>query len=61
MSVSANASSKLTDAERAQLTAYFVGLDQSADGKKRLASLTVQGFTPYEQAKLMELGKWLGL
>ncbi|WP_431094610.1 phosphate/phosphite/phosphonate ABC transporter substrate-binding protein [Polaromonas aquatica] len=55
------ASNKLTDAERAQLTAYFVGLDQSADGKKRLEALTVQGFSEYDQAKLMDLGKWLGL
>lgn len=55
------ASGKLTDAERAQLTAYFVGLDQSADGKKRLESLAVQGFAPYDQGKLMELGKWLGV
>jgi len=55
------ASGKLSDAERAQLTAYFVGLDQSADGKKRLEALTVQGFAPYDQAKLLELGKWLGV
>jgi phosphonate transport system substrate-binding protein len=55
------ASSKVTDAERAQITAYFVGLDQSADGKKRLESLAVQGFAEYDQAKLMELGKWLGV
>ena len=55
------ASGKLTDAERAQLSAYFVGLDQSADGRKRLDALTVQGFAEYDQAKLMDLGKWLGL
>ena len=55
------ASGKLTDAERAQLSTYFVGLDQSADGKKRLDALTVQGFAEYDQAKLMDLGKWLGL
>jgi phosphonate transport system substrate-binding protein len=55
------ASGKLSDAERAQITAYFVGLDQSADGKKRLESLGVQGFAEYDQAKLLELGKWLGV
>ncbi|MCZ8254348.1 MAG: phosphate/phosphite/phosphonate ABC transporter substrate-binding protein, partial [Polaromonas sp.] len=42
------ASSKLTEAERAQVKAYFVGLDQSADGKKRLEALTVQGFAEYD-------------
>jgi phosphonate transport system substrate-binding protein len=55
------ASNKLTDAQRAQLTAYFVGLDQSADGKRRLESLTVQGFAEYDQAALLEIGKWLGV
>ncbi len=55
------ASCKLTEAQRAQLTSYFVELDQSADGKKRLEALNVQGFLVSDQAALIGLGKWLGI
>lgn len=55
------ASSKLTEAQRAQLTSYFVELDQSADGKKRLEALNVQGFLVSDQAALIGLGKWLSI
>ncbi len=55
------ANSKLTEAQRVQISAYFIGLDQSADGKKRLEGLNVQGFVPGDQAALLDLGKWLGI
>lgn len=55
------ASAKVTDAQRAQLTAYFVGLDQSAEGKKRLEALNVQGFVEFDETALVGIGKWLGL
>jgi phosphonate transport system substrate-binding protein len=55
------ASSKISEAQRAQLTSYFVSLDQSAEGKKRLEGLNVQGFVEYDQAALVGLGKWLGI
>lgn len=55
------ASSKLSEAQRAQLTSYFVELDQSADGKKRLEALNVQGFLVSDQAALIGLGKWLSI
>lgn len=55
------ASSKITDAQRLELTAYFVGLEQTADGKKRLDALNVQGFVESDPAALTELGKWLGV
>lgn len=55
------ASGKLTDAQRAQLTGYFTGLEHSADGKKRLESLNVGGFLEYDQNTLAGIGKWLGV
>jgi phosphonate transport system substrate-binding protein len=55
------ASVKLSEEQRAQIAAYFIGLDQSADGKKRLESLNVQGFLAGDQAALLGLGKWLGV
>ena len=55
------AGAKLPEAQRAQVAAYFVGLDQNADGKKRLESLNVQGFLVADQATLLGLGKWLGI
>ena len=55
------ASSKLSEAQRAQLTQYFVGLDQSPEGKKRLEGLNVQGFVESDQNALVGIGKWLGL
>lgn len=55
------ASSKITEAQRLQLSAYFVGLEQTSEGKKRLEALNVQGFVEPDQAALMALGKWLGI
>jgi phosphonate transport system substrate-binding protein len=54
------ASGKLPEAQRTQVAAYFLGLEQSADGKKRLESLNVTGFQAGDQAALLGLGKWLG-
>lgn len=55
------ASSKITEEQRAQLTAYFVGLEQSAEGKKRLEALNVPGFVEFDQSALVGIGKWLGI
>lgn len=55
------ASNKLSEAQRLQLTNYFVGLDQSAEGKKRLESLNVPGFVEFDQNVLVGIGKWLGI
>jgi phosphonate transport system substrate-binding protein len=54
------ASSKLPEAQRAQIAAYFLGLEQTAEGKKRLEALNVPGFEAGDQAALLGLGKWLG-
>ncbi|UUZ71970.1 phosphate/phosphite/phosphonate ABC transporter substrate-binding protein [Polaromonas sp. P1(28)-8] len=55
------ASSKLSEAQRAQLTSYFIELDQNSEGKKRLDALNVQGFLVSDQAALIGLGKWLSI
>lgn len=55
------ASNKLSEAQRAQLTNYFVGLEQSPEGKKRLESLNVPGFVEFDQNALVGIGKWLGV
>ena len=55
------ASTKLTEPQRALLAAYFMGLEQSADGKKRLEALNVSGFVEFDQNALLALGKWLAL
>lgn len=55
------ASSKLTEAQRAQLTSYFTELEQSSEGKKRLDALNVPGFLVSDQAALIGLGKWLSI
>lgn len=55
------ASSKLPEAQRAQIASYFLGLEQSSEGKKRLESLNVAGFLEYDQTALVGIGKWLGI
>ncbi|AEG91478.1 phosphate/phosphite/phosphonate ABC transporter substrate-binding protein [Ramlibacter tataouinensis] len=55
------ASPRISDAQREQLTAYFVGLEQSAEGKKRLENLNVGGFVEFDQNSLTGIGKWLGV
>ena len=54
-------STKLSEAQRGQLTNYFVGLEQAPEGKKRLEALNVPGFVEFDQAALVGVGKWLGL
>ncbi len=54
------ASSNVSEADRAQLSTYFLGLEQTPEGKKRLAALNVQGFVEFNQNTLLGLGKWLG-
>lgn len=55
------ANPKMPAALRADLSSYFVGLEQSVDGKKRLAALNVPGFVTFEQRTLVGLGPWLGV
>ena len=55
------ASSNVTDAERAEIASYFLGLEQTPEGKKRLGALNVQGFVEYNQATLLGMAAWLGV
>ena len=55
------ASPKMPAGLRTELATYFVGLEQSADGKKRLEALNVPAFVPFEQSALTGIGSWLGV
>lgn len=55
------ASGKLSETQRAQLTTYFVELEQTAEGRKRLEALNVPGFVEFDQRSLVGVGQWLGL
>jgi phosphonate transport system substrate-binding protein len=44
-----------------KLRDYFVGLDASEAGRKKLEAIKVQGYMPYDDAALLALGTWLGL
>ena len=43
------------------MTNYFVGLEQTPEGKKRLETLNVPGFVEFDQNALAGIGKWLGV
>ena len=55
------ASPKLGDEQRKQITAYFVGLEQSATGKLRLKKIGFNGFTEFDESVLLGVSAWLGL
>jgi phosphonate transport system substrate-binding protein len=55
------ASSRISDVQRAALTAYFTGLDQMPEGKRRLEGMNITGFTEYSESAMLGLGTWLGL
>ena len=40
---------------------YLVGLDGSAEGKKKLEPTKYSGFERYDEARMLEIGAWLGL
>jgi ABC-type phosphate/phosphonate transport system substrate-binding protein len=40
---------------------YLIGLDGSDEGKKKLEPTKYTGFERYDEAKMLELGAWLGL
>ena len=55
------AGASITAAQLAQLREYFTTLDSTEAGRKKLESIKVQGYAPYDPAALMNLGIWLGL
>ena len=44
-----------------RLRAYFMALDTTEDGRKKLDAIKVQGYAPFDTAALLTLGTWLGL
>ncbi len=51
----------LSAEELGRVRDYFVGLDTTDAGRKKLEPIKVQGYAPYDNAALMALGIWLGL
>ena len=47
--------------QRAALRRYFIELDSTDDGRRKLEPSKLKGFMPYDQAQMLELGRWLGL
>lgn len=49
-------------AEQVQLLRdYFVSLDSTEQGRKKLEPIKVKGYAAFDKAALMKLGDWLGL
>jgi phosphonate transport system substrate-binding protein len=55
------ASSTLGAEQRAALRRYFIELDNTEDGRKKLEATRLKGFAAFDQAAMLELGRWLGL
>ncbi|HEU4457743.1 MAG TPA: PhnD/SsuA/transferrin family substrate-binding protein [Methylibium sp.] len=55
------AAPSLSAEQVAALRDYFVNLDASDEGKKKLEPIKLQGFAAYDEAALLQLGAWLGL
>ena len=55
------AGSSLSPEQVQQVREYFLALDGSEEGKKRLEPIKYQGFAPYDEAEMLAIGKWLGL
>ena len=50
----------LSTDELGRVRDYFVSLDTTDAGRKKLEPIKVQGYAPYDNAALMALGTWLG-
>jgi ABC-type phosphate/phosphonate transport system substrate-binding protein len=48
-------------AQLERLRAYFVALDSTEDGRKKLEAIKVTGYAPFDTNELLALGTWLGL
>lgn len=51
----------LSAEQRAAVRRYFIDLDSNDEGRKKLEPTKLKGFTAYDQATMLELGRWLGL
>lgn len=48
-------------AQLEKLRAYFIALDSTEDGRKKLEAIKVPGYAPFDTNELLALGTWLGL
>ena len=55
------ASPAITAEQVAQLREYFISLDATEVGRKKLEPIKVQGYAAYDAEALLKLGSWLGL
>ncbi len=55
------ASPALTPDQVQRVRDYFIALDTTDAGRKKLEPLKIQGYAPYDTAALLALGSWLGL
>ena len=55
------ASSTMSAADLEKVRDYFVTLDSTEAGRKKLEPIKVQGYATYDAAAFMALGTWLGL
>lgn len=55
------ASPTLSAADAEKVRDYLIGLDDSDDGKKKLEPTKYSGFEKFDEAKMLEIGAWLGL
>lgn len=55
------ASPNLSSADIERVREYLIGLDGSDEGKKKLEPTKYSGFEKFDEAKMLEIGAWLGL
>ncbi len=55
------ASPNLSAADIEKVRDYLVGLDTHDEGKKKLEPTKYSGFEKFDEAKMLEIGAWLGL
>jgi len=55
------ASPALSAADVEKVREYLLGLDGSEEGRKKLEPTKYSGFEKFDEAKLLEIGAWLGL
>ena len=53
------ASPRLPAHELASIQQYFLNLDTTEEGQRRLTKLGYKGFTSFDERQLVELGRWL--
>ena len=54
------ASPSLSAQDLAHIQQYFINLDTTDEGQRRLAKLGYKGFASFDERQLIEIGRWLG-